>query len=160
MKIVWLVTSLIVLGVGLIGTIVPLLPGVALIFCAYLIWGLASHWTDYGLTTLTVVGVLTLFTYFMDYYAGAIGARKFGASAAGTWGAVVGAILGFILLNLPGLIVGPFLGAVLGELFVGRSQSDAWKAGWGAFVGFLAGSLFRILIGIILTLMFLYFLIT
>jgi len=95
----------------------------------------------------------------VDYYAGAAGAKKYGASTAGVIGAILGAILGVIFLNIPGLILGPFLGAVIGEMFAGKKQKEAWRAGWGAFLGFLAGSLFKITTGIMMFFLFLYFLI-
>jgi len=155
----WLVLSILLVIVGVWGTIIPMLPGIALIFSGYAIWGIASGWKDYSTTTLLVMGLITLFSYALDYYAGAIGAKKFGASRGGVWGSIIGAIIGFLFFNLPGLILGPFIGAIAGELLVGRSHSEAFRAGWGAFMGFLAGSLMRVTIGVVMSLLFFYYLI-
>ncbi len=159
METFWLIVSLILVIVGVWGTIIPALPGIALIFSGYLVWGIASGWKDYGTTTVLVMGIITLVSYVLDYYAGALGAKKFGASRGGVWGSVIGALLGFLFFNLPGLVLGPFVGAIVGELLVGRSQTDALRAGWGAFIGFLAGSLMRVTIGIVMSLLFFYYLI-
>jgi len=155
----WLVLSILLVIVGVWGTIIPVLPGIALIFSGYAVWGIASGLKDYGTTTLLVMGLITIFSYALDYYAGAIGAKKFGASRGGVWGSIIGAIIGFVFFNLPGLILGPFVGAIAGELLAGRSHSDAFRAGWGAFLGFLAGSLIRVTIGIVMSLLFFYYLI-
>ncbi|MFQ5583434.1 MAG: DUF456 domain-containing protein [Calditrichia bacterium] len=159
MEYFWLVISILVILVGLVGTIIPMIPGIPLIYGGYLVWGLASGWTDYGATTMIVLGVITLLSIVVDYYAGAAGAKKYGASTAGVIGAILGAIFGVIIFNIPGLVLGPFLGAVAGEMLVGKKQKDAWRAGWGAFLGFLAGSLFKITAGIMMFFLFVYFLI-
>ncbi len=159
MDILWLILALVLIGIGLVGTILPLLPGVALIYLAYIVWGIASGWKDYGLTTIVVLGVVTAFTYFMDYVAGAVGAKTFGASRGGVWGAVIGALVGFTVFNIWGLILGPLIGAVVGEMLAGRSQRDAWKAGWGAFLGFLASGIFRLIVGVVMACLFLFYLI-
>ncbi|NOX38850.1 MAG: DUF456 domain-containing protein [Calditrichaeota bacterium] len=159
MQTLGLIVALICIAVGLVGTLIPLLPGIALIYVGYLVWGLVSGWSDYGWTTMVVLGIVTTLTYVMDYLAGAVGAKKFGATSAGVWGAIIGAVVGFMILSIWGLILGPFVGAVVGEMLVGRSQQEAWKAGWGAFLGFLASSVFRLIIGFIMAVLFLYFLI-
>jgi uncharacterized protein len=154
-----LIVSILVILVGLIGTALPMLPGIPLIYLGYVIWGLASGWRDYGATTMIILGVVTVASVLLDYYAGAAGAKKFGASTSGVIGAFLGAIFGIIFFNIPGLILGPFAGAVIGEMISGKKQSDVWRAGWGAFLGFLAGSLFKIIMGTILAIMFFYLII-
>ncbi len=159
METFWLIVALALVVIGIWGTIIPALPGIALIFSGYLVWGIASGWKDYGTTTVLVMGIITVISYVLDYYAGAIGAKTFGASRGGVWGAMIGAILGFIFFNLPGLVIGPFIGALVGELLMGRSHQEAFRAGWGAFLGFLAGSLMRVTIGVVMALLFFYYLI-
>jgi uncharacterized protein YqgC (DUF456 family) len=159
LEIFWLIISILTILVGILGTIAPLLPGIPLIYAAYLIWGLASGWKDYGLTTMIVLGFITLISVLLDYYSGAIGAKKYGATSAGVWGSILGAIIGVIVFNVPGLILGPFLGAVLGEILVGKKHKEAWRAGWGALLGFLGGTLFKISAGIMMFFLFLYFII-
>ncbi len=159
METFWLILSICLVVVGVWGTIIPVLPGIALIFSGYWVWGIASGWKDYSTTTVVMMGLITLISYVLDYYAGALGAKKYGASKGGVWGSIIGAVLGFIFLSLPGLVLGPFVGAIVGELMVGRSHTDALRAGWGAFIGFLAGSLMRIIIGVVMSLLFFYYLI-
>jgi uncharacterized protein YqgC (DUF456 family) len=155
----WLVVTILILLIGILGTIVPMLPGIPLMYGGYLVWGLASGWKDFGATTMVILGIITFISILLDYYSGAIGAKKYGASTAGVIGALLGGIVGVILLNVPGLILGPFLGAVIGEMFAGKNQKEAWRAGWGAFLGFLAGSLFKVTSAIMMFFLFLYFLI-
>jgi uncharacterized protein len=144
----FLVLSLLIMIVGLAGTLLPVVPGIPLIYFGYVIYGLASHWTDYGQNAMIFWGIVTILMVALDYYAGALGAKKYGASAAGIWGSIIGGILGVVFLSFIGLLIGPFLGAVAGELLAGKSRSEAWRSGWGAFVGFLAGSLVKIVVGI------------
>jgi len=159
LEIFWLILSIIIILIGILGTIVPLLPGIPLIYASYCIWGLASGWKDYGLTTMIVLGFITLISVLLDYYSGAIGAKKYGATSAGVLGSIIGAIVGAFILSIPGLILGPFLGAVLGEILVGKKHAEAWRAGWGAFLGFLGGTLFKISASIMMFFLFLYFII-
>lgn len=154
-----LIVSILIILIGLIGTIAPMLPGIPLIYLAYVIWGLASGWKDYGSTTMIILGIVTVASVLLDYYAGAAGAKKFGASTAGVVGAFLGAIFGIIFFNIPGLILGPFAGAVVGEMIAGKPQKEVWRAGWGAFLGFLAGSFFKIIVGTIMAVMFFYLII-
>jgi uncharacterized protein YqgC (DUF456 family) len=91
-------------------------------------------------------GIVTLMMVWLDYYSGAIGARKYGASAGGIWGSILGGIVGVIFLGFVGILIGPFLGAILGELLSGKSHTAAVRSGWGTVVGLLAGSLFKLII--------------
>lgn len=156
---IFFIISFLVMLIGALGTIIPLLPGIPLIYLGYIIFGLGSHWAHYGATTMIVWGIVTTASVLLDYYAGALGAKKYGASAAGIWGSIIGGILGIIFLGLPGIIFGPFLGAVAGELLSGKSKQQAFKSGWGTLIGFLAGSLFKIIIALVMILTFLWLII-
>jgi len=144
LEIIFLILALALMLIGLAGTIIPILPSVPLVYAGYAVYGLATGWRDYGLGIMAVLGAITLIIVLLDYLAGALGARKFGASRAGMWGSIIGAILGVIFLNIIGLILGTFIGALIGELIVGRTMHEAVKSGWGAFLGFLAGSFVKI----------------
>lgn len=154
-----LILSIAVVLIGLAGTLLPWLPGIPLIFVGYVVWGFASGWRDYGVNIIVILGVVTVVVLLLDYVAGVIGAKKYGASRWGTWGAIIGGIIGLIFFNILGLILGPLAGAVAGELFSGRTQRDAWRAGWGAFVGIMAGGLIRITVAVIMAVLFFYYLI-
>lgn len=148
--IIFLVLTLLLMAVGLAGTILPMIPSIPLIYGGFVLYGLATDWRDYGLGVMIVFGAVTVLIIVVDYAAGALGAKKFGASRAGMAGSVIGAVAGVIFLNLIGLVVGTFAGAVIGEVLAGRSTRDAVRSGWGAFVGFLAGSLFKLMTAVVM----------
>ena len=132
---------LIVLGaicllVGFVGCVVPVLPGVA---CAY-----AALWTLY-LTPhalagekLLVGGIVAVVAIGLDYVVPALGAKKFDCSKWGVFGCMAGTIVGIFFAPF-GIILGPFLGAVAGELIAGKEMPAALRGGVGALLGFLAG---------------------
>lgn len=155
----WLALSIILVLAGFVGNIAPMLPGIPLMFGGFLLWGLASGWRDYGVNTVVILGIVTVAVFLLDYYAGAAGAKKYGASKAGVWGSIIGGIVGVFIFNIVGLILGPLVGAVLGELFSGKTHRDAWRAGWGAFVGLLAGGLIKIITAVIMLGLFFWYLI-
>ncbi len=146
METIYLVLSLIIMVAGLAGTVLPILPSIPLVYSGFLIYGLGTGWHDFGAGVMIFFGALTVFVLVLDYVAGAVGAKKFGASTAGVIGSVIGAILGVIFFNIIGLLVGVFAGAVFGELHHGRTTEEAFRSGWGAFLGFVAGSLFKFVI--------------
>jgi len=150
MATVTFVLAFLVMLIGLIGTIVPMIPGIPLIYLGFLIYGLGNHWVDYGAGAMLFWGVVTLLSVIVDYYAGAVGAQKFGASRAGVWGAVLGGIFGVLFLGFVGILVGPFIGAVAGELLSGRSGGEALRSGWGTLLGFFAGSLFKVIVALVM----------
>ena len=134
---IWLAAIMLVFG-GLIGLVVPILPGPLLLFAGLWMAAWAESFTFVGLGTLVTLAVLAALASLADFVAGAFGARRYGASARSVWGAVWGAVFG-IFFGLPGVIFGPFIGAVIGELSVRRNLSAAGLAGWGATVGVALG---------------------
>jgi uncharacterized protein YqgC (DUF456 family) len=151
MEAVVLVFTLLVMLAGLAGTLLPVVPGLPLMWLAMLGYGWFTGWQAYGLTALVVTGLVVLLSLVVDYAASAIGAKKFGASRAGLFGAVAGGILGLIFFSLPGLILGIFLGALVLELVISRRDlGAALTAGVGALLGFLAGSFFKFMLGLML----------
>lgn len=145
-----LILSLVVMVVGLAGTVLPFLPSIPIVYAGFLIHGLGSGWRHYGAGTMIVFGLVTILVLLVDNLAGAIGARKYGASPLGVLGSIIGSILGLIFFSLPGLILGNFIGALGGELLRGRSWNEATRSGWGALVGFMAGTLFKIMVALIM----------
>ncbi|MDR1085666.1 MAG: DUF456 domain-containing protein [Deltaproteobacteria bacterium] len=147
--------AVLIMLVGLAGSFLPVLPGLPIIFGAYLGFGLYSHWQYYGQGTMIFAGAVVVISIALDQLAGIVGAKKFGAGRSGMIGAFLGAVIGVIFFSLPGLILGTFLGAAGFELvFAGRDVSSSLKAGTGALLGFLAGSLFKFILGLILTVLF------
>ncbi len=145
---------------GTLETLLPMIPGIPLVYLGYLIYGFASGWREYGLQTMLWLGLFTILIQVLDFYAGSLGAKRFGASKRGVWGSIIGALLGLIFFSLPGLVVGTFAGALFGEILEGRSLGEGVRSGWGAFLGLLAGSLFRIAAAVAMLGMFLWMVIT
>jgi uncharacterized protein len=132
-----IVAGLLVLA-GLVGLVLPGLPGSPLIFAGLFIAAWAEDFSYVGAGTLIVLGILALLTYVADFWATMFGAKKFGASKRAVLGAVIGSIIG-LFLGLPGVIFGPFIGAVIGELSARRGLHDAARAGIGATIGLAIG---------------------
>ena len=123
---------------GLVGLLLPVLPGPPLVFAGLLIAAWAEDFAYVGTGTLTLLAVLALLTYAVDFAATALGAKRFGASKRAVLGAAVGALVG-LFFGLPGILLGPFIGAVIGELTAQRGLGDAGRAGIGATIGLALG---------------------
>jgi uncharacterized protein YqgC (DUF456 family) len=144
--------------IGLIGTVVPILPGLMLIWAAFLGFGFYDHFEAYGRITLIISGIVVAMSLVLDFLASSLGAKKFGAGKAGMIGSIVFALIGLVIFSLPGLIIGTFLGAVVFEMIFNQKDfKQSLTAGLGAFLGFLCGSLFKFMIGAILTGTFVWF---
>jgi uncharacterized protein YqgC (DUF456 family) len=140
--VLWVIAILLVVA-GVIGVILPALPGTVLIMAGLVLAAWVDGFTRVGPWTLVVIGVIGAASYLVDFAAAAIGARKLGASPRAMVGAGVGTILG-LFLGLPGIIIGPFIGAVIGELTVNRNLTQAGKAGVAAWIGFAIGTAVKV----------------
>jgi uncharacterized protein len=129
--------------VGLIGLVLPTIPGSPLIFAGLLLAAWAEDFTYVGFWTIAVLALLALLAYGVDLWATMFGAIKFGASKRAAIGALIGAVLG-LFIGLPGVIFCPFIGAVIGELSAQRSFQQAAQAGIGATIGLVLGAALKI----------------
>jgi uncharacterized protein YqgC (DUF456 family) len=150
---------LIILGcffivVGLIGCVIPGIVGPPFSFLALILLSIAKKWEPFTAPFLVVMAVITVVATSLDYVFPAIGARKFGASKAGLWGAIAGMILGILFFPPLGMIAGAFMGAVMGELLSGKQSPEAVKAGWGVFVGLMLAMLLKLIASGIMTFYF------
>lgn len=149
-----LIVASILVVLGVVGSVLPLLPGVPLIFIGYLLYGWATQFTVIsGGLVLLALG-LTVLSGILDWVAGSLGARRFGASPRGMLGALVGGIAGLFISGPIGIIAGTFIGAVLGELATGRTADEAMRAGWGSVLGLLLGTVARFVIAVTLAVLF------
>ena len=128
---------------GFAGMIMPALPGAPMVFVGLLIAAWAENFAYVGPWALTALGGIALLTYLVDFLAGAFGAKKFGASKEAMIGATLGAIVGIFFGPL-GILVGPFTGAVIGELSVQPNLRAAGMSGVGATLGLLLGTAAKI----------------
>jgi uncharacterized protein YqgC (DUF456 family) len=131
--------------VGLIGIVMPALPGHLLVFGGLVLAAWANDFERVGIPTLVLIGLLAVASYGVDFAAAALGAKHLGASKRAMTGAALGTVLG-LFLGLPGVIVGPFVGAVVGELTANRDWKRAGKAGIAAWIGFAIGTAVKVAI--------------
>ncbi|HVV95627.1 MAG TPA: DUF456 domain-containing protein [Rhodanobacteraceae bacterium] len=139
----WYVLAAILVIVGFVGTIVPALPGVPLVFAGLFVAAWADGFQHVGLWTLIGLGVLTVIAVAVDFLAGLAGAKRVGASRLALIGAAIGTIVG-LFFGIPGLLLGPFLGALVGELAAGGTLHRAANVGVGAWIGFLVGTVLKL----------------
>ena len=123
---------------GILGLLLPALPGAPVLFAGLFVAAWLEDFAYVGPWTLVLLAVLALLTYVVDFGAGALGAKGFGATKYAMVGAFLGAVIG-IFFGLPGILLGPFVGAVLGELLADRSLGEASAAGVGATIGLVLG---------------------
>ena len=133
--------------VGLLGTVLPVLPGLPVMFAGMWLAAWNDGYTRIGTGTLVLLGVLTVVSIAVDVFASLIGAKRVGASRKALWGAAIGGLLG-VFFGLPGLLLGPFLGAVGGEMADGRSRREAMKVGAGTWVGIAVGTALKVALAI------------
>ena len=133
----------ILLVLGFVGCVVPVLPGPLLalagLLCAR---GVAPHDSP-SLGMLIAAACFVIVTVALDYIVPAMGAKKFNCSRMGIWGCVLGTIIGIFFMPF-GLILGPFLGAMLGELIAGKKFRQSLKGATGAFIGYVTGILLKL----------------
>ena len=145
LQLVWYALAAMLIVVGLVGTILPILPGVPIVFGGMLLAAWADGFAHVGTRTLVVLGLLTVLTLIVDFVAGILGAKKVGASRYAAIGAVLGTVIG-IFFGLPGILLGPFFGALIGELVAGGTLRKATGVGVGAWLGFLVGAVLKLAI--------------
>jgi uncharacterized protein YqgC (DUF456 family) len=146
MELFWWMITLALMAVGLIGTVVPIFPGTTIILAAAVIHRvMLGPGKSIGWASIALLVLLTVASYAIDFAAGWIGARRFGATRWGMLGALVGAIVG-IFFALPGILLGPIIGTLAGELIGGKHLVAAGRASWGALLGNLAGLLGKVVL--------------
>ena len=138
----WLLAAFLIL-LGVLGSVLPGLPGIPLVFAGLVAAAWADDFQRVGWIALTLLGLMTLVSFAIDFLATTLGAKRVGATRLAVAGALVGTLVG-IFLGLPGLILGPFLGAVAGELVSHGKLQQAGRAGLATWVGLLFGTLAKI----------------
>ncbi len=135
--------AVMLIAAGIAGLALPALPGAPVMFAGFVVAAWADDFAYLGTGTLVVFGVLSLLTYAIDIVAGLLGARRFNASRQAVFGAGIGILVG-IFFGLPGILLGPFLGAVAGELYLRRNWKAAGWSGLGATLGMLLGAALKL----------------
>lgn len=132
---------------GLAGMLLPFLPGAPLLFLGLLFGAWAENFHYIGVGTLLVLFGMAALTYVVEFAASILGVKKYGGSRRAMVGAVLGGLIG-IFFGIPGIVLGPFVGAVLGELSLQRSLDQASRAGFGTVIGLAVGVAGKLAIGI------------
>jgi uncharacterized protein YqgC (DUF456 family) len=134
-----MVLGIVLTVVGVVGTIVPILPGAPIVFVGLLVAAWSENFQKVGTFTLSLLFLLMLGSVLADFLATSLGVKKMGASWRAVIGTSVGTLVGFFF-GLPGLLLGPFVGAVLGEWWARRDLRRAGKIGLAAWLGLLLGT--------------------
>jgi uncharacterized protein YqgC (DUF456 family) len=140
----YLVGSVLVL-VGLAGLVLPVLPGILLVFAGLAVAAWAEGFARVGAWGLSIIGVLALLAFAVDFLASLLGAKRAGASGLALAGATLGAFIG-LLFGVPGLILGPFVGAVVGELIARRDLVRAGQVGLATWIGMVLGGVTKVIL--------------
>ena len=155
MELFWWLFTIVLFAIGLLGTVLPFVPGTTVILAAAIIHRIMlGADKSVGWVSIGILVLLTLLSYGLDFLGGYFGARYFGATRWGTFGAIIGAVVG-LFFGLIGLFVGPVIGALTGEFIAGKKLVDAGKAGWGSLLGNLGGMFAKLTIAVIMIVIFL-----
>lgn len=142
MDIVLLILAFLCLIIGIIGCIVPGLPGTPIAYAGLWIAQATDH-IDFSWQFLLIWGIVVVIISVLDYIVPAWGTKKYGGTKWGVWGSTIGVFIG-LFFGAVGVILGPLVGAIIGELIAGKELEAALKAGWGSFIGILFGTILKL----------------
>ena len=134
---------------GLAGAVLPALPGIPMVFGGIWLIAAVDNYRHLGLWWLLLIGALGAIGVIVDFVAGTLGAKRVGASRRALWGATLGTIVG-MFFGIPGIVLGPFVGALLGELSSGTSVLRSAHVGLATWVGLLLGALLKLVISLVM----------
>lgn len=132
--------------IGFLGVFLPFLPGVPLAWLGLALYAFVTDFTAISLPTVIIFLGFTILAVLLDVVAPSIGAARYQVSRRGTFSALLGTVIGVVTLGPLGAVVGPMIGAFLGELSLGKRRDEAARSAFGALIGFLAGSLIKLLL--------------
>jgi uncharacterized protein len=155
MELLWWLFAIVLFAVGLIGTVLPIIPGTTIILAAAVIHRMMlGAEKSIGWRSIAVLVLLTLTTYALDFLGAYFGAKYFSATKWGMFGAIAGALAG-LFFGIIGLFIGPVIGAIAGEFVAGKRMIDAGRAGWGSLLGNLGGMIGKLVIALVMITIFL-----
>ena len=141
--------AVVLVALGLAGTVLPLLPGVLLVFAGLVVGAWADDFARVGAWGIGVLAVLAVLAFVADLIGSLFGAKRAGASPLALAGAALGAIVG-LLFGIAGLILGPFIGAVAGEYIARQRLGQASRVGLGTWLGLLFAAVTKIVIAFLM----------
>jgi uncharacterized protein YqgC (DUF456 family) len=146
---VYLAIAVILVVLGVMGTVLPVLPGALLVFAGLFLAAWAQDFTRVGAWGLAIIGALMALSFAVDFIASMLGARRVGASPKALVGAALGGLAG-LFFGLPGILLGPFIGAVLGELIARGGFAQAARVGVGTWLGLLVAAVAKLVIALLM----------
>ena len=149
-----LLITIIMFVIGIIGTILPALPGVILIFSGMVLYGFMTNFSGLSIYFFIMQSVVMLVIFLVDFLASAVSTKKYGGSKQAAFGAVLGTIVGIMVFGPLGVIIGPFAGSVIIEIINGNEIKQAVRVGFGSLVGVLGGTLFKLIAEIVMIIYF------
>lgn len=153
LDIILIVFAVVLILGGIAGCFLPVIPGPPLSYIGVILLHLTSR-VDFSAKFLIIWAVVVIVVQILDYYVPIWGTKKLGGGKKGAWGSTIGVVAGIFLFPPLGIIIFPFVGAVIGELIDDKDTASALKAGFGAFLGFLAGTFMKLAVAIILAFYF------
>ena len=148
MTLLW-VLCVALIAVGLVGTVLPLLPGTVLVWGGIVLGAWIDDFTQVSVTTVVVISVLAVLAWVLDYVAGLLGAQKVGASRLALLGAAIGTVVG-LFMGLVGVLFMPLVGAAVGEYLAQKDRARAAKVGLATWVGIMVGLLAKVVLAFIM----------
>jgi uncharacterized protein len=145
----WWSLCVLLIAAGLAGTVLPALPGTALILGGIVLGAWIDGFTRVGTGTLVVIGLLAVLAWGLDFVAGLLGAKKVGASRQALIGAALGTVAG-LFMGLVGVLFMPLVGAAAGEYLARKDQQHALKVGVATWLGIMAGLLAKVVIAFVM----------
>jgi len=143
------ILGILLLFTGIVGCVLPVLPGPPISYIALLLLQL-THWGHFSSAFLWGSALVALIVTILDYWVPVWGTKKFGGSKRGVWGAGIGLLIGFFVGPM-GIIIGPFMGALIGELSYHSDANRALKAAIGSFIGIITGMVLKLTVSVFFT---------
>lgn len=150
----WLAVALTVMFIGLLGVLLPLIPGVGLIWITALIYAIAEGFQNVDPITMVVLSLIAIPGITADIWVSSLGAKVGGASFWSIVASLLGGVIGFLLFSLPGALIGSLVGLVVVELFRAKDWRQALKASGGWVVGRLVSTAVQFVVGVIMIAIF------
>ncbi|TWE06458.1 hypothetical protein FB550_102480 [Neobacillus bataviensis] len=146
----WIIISILFV-VAFVGLVYPIIPSVLFLLAGFLLYGVFFSFQPFSWLFWLIQGLFVVLLFAADYVANLIGIKKYGGSKAGVWGSTIGIIAGPFVIPIFGILIGPFIGAIVAELIVNkRSLSESVKVGVGSVIGFISSVITKTIIQVIM----------
>jgi len=153
MDILLITLSAILVILGIIGSIVPIIPGPPIAFCGLLLAHFSSE-NPFTAKLLIILGVLAVLSAIIDNVLPVYATKKFNGSKKGVWGSAIGLVIGLFFFPPFGIIAGPMVGAFVGEIIDGKSANNAVRPAFGSLIGFLSSIFLRLILSVVMAYFF------